>query len=850
MRILRIKLVNFIGVFASRGLKEVEYDFSNITKPIIQLYGKNRCGKTVLLQQLHPFSSINLNGDERSDLALILPGEYGIKEIVYEYNNDIYEICHTYKPNTSGTNHTISSSIKVNGEELNSSGGVNTFNTIINNIFGINKYSFELIINGTQLSSFASMSTVQRKNLLNKAMGIDIYDKIHKLSTEDYRYTNKLITSLNNTKEFILSTYGSYENLVTLLNEKQTEHDTLEKDLMTMKSNIDMLVGKINTLKNENIPYEISECERLINLFNTIKNEVGDINDNTYDILVDEQIKLNSFISDIKNKHMMLLQSIDDLHSRKHDIENTISNNKRMRDDYDNMLRLRDDLQNKISYINPSIEVTGSSSYYSSMISIANLINNIGREILTSLNDRHLKLLTDMICKDVDVATFIIQEGSLLMDSEKEKSVVTRIQSMINRIDGEFYNDKTCDKIEGCVYWKIYDTLMKYFKTSDQTGDDVRFTQYDIEQFDLAYKNVVSIKKLISQSTINDDVVYIFDIKNMMNNLTQGKTCIDISLLSSMHESAINQENKLRLIQQLDDVNKRIDLMKDIVVKTDNVDDILESINKQINDKNIEINNIKNELNTYSSQLSVNDNKRMMLSEIKHIRLNDLNKKYSKFKDKLNTLNESENTYRILVSKYNESSTRFNVLKNELKTISDAYNQYEKTVNDIKRFSTDDSMYRIIAEATSSTKGKPVLAIREEIEHALDMTNRLLDVMFDGEIEMLSPTINENDFSLPFRSGSHTSKDVRYGSQSEACILSLALSMSLASSLTNDMVGLCDEVDAFLDTQFKDSFILMMNEIMTTLNIEQMFIISHNMTPGQYENIVHVLNITGEEDDN
>ena len=96
------------------------------------------------------------------------------------------------------------------------------------------------------------------------------------------------------------------------------------------------------------------------------------------------------------------------------------------------------------------------------MISIANLINNIGREILTSLNDRHLKLLTDMICKDVDVATFIIQEGSLLMDSEKEKSVVTRIQSMINRIDGEFYNDKTCDKIEGCVYWKIYDTLMKY----------------------------------------------------------------------------------------------------------------------------------------------------------------------------------------------------------------------------------------------------------------------------------------------------------------------------------------------------------------------------------------------------
>ena len=156
-------------------------------------------------------------------------------------------------------------------------------------------------------------------------------------------------------------------------------------------------------------------------------------------------------------------------------------------------------------------------------------------------------------------------------------------------------------------------------------------------------------------------------------------------------------------------------------------------------------------------------------------------------------------------------------------------------------------MYHIIAEATSSTKGKPVLAIREEIERALFMTNRLLDIMFDGEIEMLSPIINENDFSLPFRSGSHTSKDVRYGSQSEASILSLALSLSLASSLTVDMVGLLDETDSAIDQAFKDSYVLMLSEIMTTLNMEQMFIISHNITPGQYENIVHVLNITGEE---
>ena len=92
MRITYVKLTNFIGVHAAMGLKEVEFSFENIDKPIIQIYGQNRCGKTVLIQQLHPFSSINLNGDERADLALIIPKEVGIKNIVYEVDGEVYAL--------------------------------------------------------------------------------------------------------------------------------------------------------------------------------------------------------------------------------------------------------------------------------------------------------------------------------------------------------------------------------------------------------------------------------------------------------------------------------------------------------------------------------------------------------------------------------------------------------------------------------------------------------------------------------------------------------------------------------------------------------------------------------------
>ena len=95
MKILHIRLVNFSSIKAAMGLNCLELDFSDIDKPIIQLYARNRCGKSVLLSNLNPFSSINYDGDERNDLPSILRGEAGEKNIVYEINGKIYNITHT-----------------------------------------------------------------------------------------------------------------------------------------------------------------------------------------------------------------------------------------------------------------------------------------------------------------------------------------------------------------------------------------------------------------------------------------------------------------------------------------------------------------------------------------------------------------------------------------------------------------------------------------------------------------------------------------------------------------------------------------------------------------------------------
>ena len=137
----------------------------------------------------------------------------------------------------------------------------------------------------------------------------------------------------------------------------------------------------------------------------------------------------------------------------------------------------------------------------------------------------------------------------------------------------------------------------------------------------------------------------------------------------------------------------------------------------------------------------------------------------------------------------------------------------------------NDTKFKAIAEATSSTKGIPVLAIRDTVDKAINTANRLLNVMYDGEIELLRPVIDESQFTLPFRCGSNQSADIKYGSQSESTLLSLALSLSLASSMTSYNIPLVDEIDAYLDSSIRDDFILMLSNMMASLGMEQMFLI-------------------------
>jgi DNA repair exonuclease SbcCD ATPase subunit len=838
MRILYIKLVNYIGIKAAMGLNEFELSFDSIDKPIIQIMGPNKCGKTVVTSELHPLSSVNLNGDDRSDLPLILKDEIGIKEIGYELKDgNIANITITHRP--TGKSHSTSCSFVYNGEELNPSGGVGSFNDLVNKILGINKYSVQFIINKSNLVSFGSMSATQRKNLLNKAMNIDKYDKYHKHFTDEYRFTNKLITSLNNTREYLLSTFGSYEMLCKELVDCKTHSDGLFEKIQQSVSKMDYLSGRINLIQQQNPSNELHDVNNQLNSFYAITSELGN-EYRAYDVLVNEQIELNQIISRLQSKRDGLNKDIDILYEKKEDIERTTQRNQQAIQDFQNMENAQIDLKRQIENITIQQHVNATSDYIKSLIQLAQTINSTCKEIVTSLNTQHLKMFTDLIKRNIDVSAFLLHENSILMDGEKEKAAIARIKNLSMNVNGAYPEE--CQN-KDCLFRKSYDTLDTFFKSYQSTSSD-KLTLFDLEQMDHAHKNIQVVRRLLN-TQVPDEFQNMFMLDTILDNLCNGRLGMDIGFLERMLEEAGKIESRNRLIQQLSSVESSLQTMRNSLVST-NPEDGFSQLISEVERIQREIRLIDEEIEKQTQILKVNDRQRMLLSEIQHLDVKELTKRQRVLQKTVIDLNQWNMEYGQYQQSHSEFKHQFASVSSRLKTLEEADAQYKQTIIEIEKHNHSDAVSRAIAESTSPIKGKPVDSIRNKMYTALSLTNRLLDVLYSGEVKMLEPTIDDKFFVLPFRSddGGIDKQDVRYGSQSETALLSLALQLSIASTLTNYNIPLIDEVDGPLDINKKDNFILMIQEIMATLKMEQLFIISHTTDPNLYPHLIHAIDIS------
>ena len=136
----------------------------------------------------------------------------------------------------------------------------------------------------------------------------------------------------------------------------------------------------------------------------------------------------------------------------------------------------------------------------------------------------------------------------------------------------------------------------------------------------------------------------------------------------------------------------------------------------------------------------------------------------------------------------------------------------------------------ILKKYSSPTKnGIQMLFIEMYMNKILSTANQLLGLLFNGEYMLKQPIINQSEFRLPCIGDRMECDDVSSMSTSQKCMIGMILSFSvLRHSNSRLNIASMDEIDGGLDHQNRLIFFPIVCQMIDILQLDQVFIISHN----------------------
>ena len=149
------------------------------------------------------------------------------------------------------------------------------------------------------------------------------------------------------------------------------------------------------------------------------------------------------------------------------------------------------------------------------------------------------------------------------------------------------------------------------------------------------------------------------------------------------------------------------------------------------------------------------------------------------------------------------------------------YNEYKQNYETIE----------ILKKYCSPTNGGiQVLFMQLYMSKTLEIANQILAMLFGGEYRLLDFVINDSEFRIPFIGSGLAVDDISSGSASQVCMMSMIINLVLLhQASTKFNIARLDEIESPLDSINRSNFINILYRMIPLLNIDQLFIISHNL---------------------
>ena len=879
MKILYVRLENYIGIFNGRGDNVLEIDLSHTTTPIIVIKGHNGSGKSTLLKALNPMPDSN---DQ------FIPGAEAKKTLVYQINTDIVRIEYLYPVKKDGSRATTKAQVFKNNEPLNLTNNVSDAKEIIYTLFKLDSSFLAL----SQLTStdrgLADKRPSERKIFVNSSIsGIEEYNNMYKTINKKFSMYKSLINSvvskinkIGNKQELDIS----FNRVNRMLEEIIKERDTALASVAKIQAKLDEnnakeLVDKYNSLESEIYEKNVKVKQLLA--------ELKDINPDlvTHNMIelrkiekskaielatLNEEIKNTQALKDSLSKEMNELNSnIQKKIAERNTYISTEISTEEM-NAYDDAVKelniIHQDIHTAGLNISDKTEIQNLNELFTFIIDklqfITDGLNSIDYEmgfdfILKNKHNEETWRIAQDLRNEINSLTMQVNETNLqmsLLESLVEKSEKLKLRPASCK-------DNTCifikDAFEAAKQ-KPNDELIKLQQKNEKTSNTLKEKQKQLEvindcielknRFDVIYNKICSYEFLLNKVDLHDltSIDFLVSIARTGNYKMIKETRDKINVLYNLLELKENYEKTVDLYKDaIDEYNKNKSIIDSINMDIDSSKEKLQDVSKEYSLKSSKV----SELETTISELEPMVNKLSTYIEIKLPELEMIMNQIQELKNNKESLRQRvmqvEEINKDLESSSNivdQINARYNDILKQRDILSYNKIMIEKYLEELADYKSKYEKLETIRYYVSPTTGIQTVFMGAYMNNIILKANELLSLIFNGQFVIQPFVINESEFRIPCLGSGILNDDISSMSTSQICMISMIISFAmLANADTDYNILKLDEIDGGLDPDNRSQFISLLNSLIQIVDCEQCFLISHNM---EYSDKVNVIDMS------
>lgn len=318
MKLISARFKGLIGINRASGLHEIKIDFTKCKHKIILIIGKNGSGKSTISDALHPFPDPPSN---------YLPHEEGIKEIEYISDHGIlYRILIQYPIGKNGERTTTKAYIQriVSGvvDELNPNGNIGSFKDALYTEFKLDANYIALSQLSIENRGLVEKTPSERKKFVGNIIeSIEVYNNIHKALNK----RSSIMKSMINTLITKIDTIGNQENLESSIMSAETRISSLTKQKEACVKQIADMEAQVRILDPNNSIQEsytaiYSQYESIKRALETVELFLANLKNKAYYEYVKDKkvcerslLDMRSNTSSLENELYILQSRITDL---------------------------------------------------------------------------------------------------------------------------------------------------------------------------------------------------------------------------------------------------------------------------------------------------------------------------------------------------------------------------------------------------------------------------------------------------------------------------------------------------------------------------------------------------------